>query len=406
MPDRLWWLLWWASWLLPTHLAGWVPHYAMAAFVGVVSLVSWLILARTRASVSEGLAWWAFAGSVGWLLFSAIAAPRIEPSISGAFIVPQWFLSGLPALVLLAGLRRETPLNLDWTPLVLALACTVGLGLLGVLGEGALFQKTAGLWGETKTSYSAQLGRLRISIPFENPNYLAFSAVSALFLALSVRRAAGSSRGTAWVVALLATGAVLFSGSRSMLLAAVLVVAVASPFRRLFSPWNWLLAGIPVFFLWEALQGAGLGARFEELFLVQGGQHQLLEARSTLGRIDAWLALGEVLSGPLAIWGTGVTEMERFAVLDGMVPFWLVRGGAVGGWLMLVVWIAAGVRLIELARWRLLAFYSILGGLLLTGAYMADPRIVTIVSLVLAAVASRPLDPGPCFQEVQHEWSR
>lgn len=372
--------LMWVVWLAPTHRFGWWPHRLLTVLVAGWAFAELVAcLAPGRGLVARGVGICCL-GSFALLLLGAfLRGDSID--IDGAYLVPQWLVSCLPLLVFasrdLHVLRPPRQPRAEVLAMALAViagcaALTIGAPALDLVGK---------VYGETKTSFSSDLGRMRISVPFENPNYLGLAALTVAWMSLGARAMGREDR----VRVGLAMVAIVMTASRSSLVA-VLVLLGLHLFGGRRSLARRIVPAAVVAALAAAMAGSEFGGRLGQV-LEAPSLADLSRLDAVSGRLSAWARLWQTLSDPLQFWGTGLTNLPEDAVVDAMLPFWIVRGGVLPGLLMLLATGLCLTRVLRRDARRHLALFAVVQLMLLGGAYLVDARMAVLVAVAVASVA-------------------
>lgn len=275
------------------------------------------------------------------------------------------------------------------------LAFTVVVALVLIFRVPGLAAIADAVYGSTKTAIG--LTSLRVSIPFENPNFLGFFGVISLacallfgaapsYLAAAVCLTAVALTGsrTAWLTALMVV--LVFVGSAALMAAGLARVSrkvrIALPFAIslvvIIGALPWLQT------VWENNQ------RF--LDFVDGLLTlQLLNEASYVERqemrVQAWHLIAERFA-----FGWGALKQSDVEVIDNQYVSLLVRGGVIGLSTAVVAGVAAMQMHIRrhrgaLLRAQALALWTIILAWLWSGQFIENTRLAVLATMMLGATA-------------------
>jgi O-antigen ligase len=253
------------------------------------------------------------------------------------------------------------------------------------------------LYAQTKTAIN-YMGQLRLSAPFENPNFLGFYMMQVLCYLIFFSRS--TLRFLHCAGALLV---IYFSGSRTTWAATTLILSAA------FAAYAY--AGVRTLKLKLAVQlSLGVlvlvlaGVRFAPVVLQNNRVRALFEAvhkggvqneANAAGRLEQNLQVWDfVKRSPLLGWGP--SKYAIFDYVDDQYALWGLRNGAIGTLIILagLGWVAARLILSQrgdaLATTGSVAFVSAIALALLTGEFLGNFRLFYMTWFIGTAIARRP----------------
>jgi O-antigen ligase len=391
---------------IPGHLAGWVLERVFvvgsSAFCTFVVLEAGLLRRRVFGVVAPG----AVLGSI-----LAVQIVYLLGTLLSQFLGPLPFnpleLARYPAiasLILLIGTTADRRLTravggIGRLSLVYAGIVTTALSLkVPIVSD--LFEA---VYHDTKTTIALP-AKLRISIPFENPNYLAFYLLGVIVYLLYLDRTRLRP-----IYLVVASALMLFTGSKAGWLALSFVLAV------MFCNRLWAFVSVPrvrnavpllslMAFAVLAVLGFGVadravgGASRLESTIASYQAGQLLTEPSLVSRIhlvhDSLDAFGR---SPLVGWGSG--DHKDLLVFDNQYLLWLVRLGLIGTGLLLFLYgrlaraVFRGTR--GLTRAGYVGYMVGVLIMLATGVFLENFRLLVVFLGMLAAfIGASDRDPA------------
>ena len=288
--------------------------------------------------------------------------------------------------------------SLTWMGIVFA-AYTTSIPFLTPFLTGALY-------GTSKTNVELSIAQIRVSAPFENPNFLAFYLVLSLTYLLFFSRHCLRY----WIAPVAAVGGFL-TGSRSGWIA-MLIVLTLFGIDLLSRALRWRdlrLIGAAVALVlvavgaWSILSDGILGSYRVATTVDYLKAGRILEEPNLAARIQVnGRAMELFLESPVV--GTGSAKYTEIDVVDNQYMTWLVRTGLIGFVMLLLVYARVAVAQLD-AAWRsnqvvgVAAFWLSAAVMLITGSFLDNFRLTFIFWYFAFAIwatilASEHLDLG------------
>jgi len=388
----------WLSVLLPGHWYGWAVERSFVAFV-VVAGIAGLTLAPMRLPVSTGARILLLVLPVTGLFYAlsyfvAVAGLGLETGPRDFFELSRYFVLFLfvawAVSVWSAGITRAVQAVIG-TALVLSAVVAVTYAI-PVPGLTPLFRDV--VYGGTKTVLSPG-GLIRLSVPFENPNFLGYFLVLVLVHELFFRRA----RAAAWMVPLALT-LVGMTGSRTSWGAAVAVMGIwiacvgvdrLRGARRASLRAQAVIGALSTVSVLVTFRVLAESHRVNEL-MERVTQGTVREDPSLLGHVEyARVAWETFRAHPLL--GVGPSKYAVLEFVDSQYLSVLLRNGIVGAVLLgaggvgvlALLWRTAGRDVFH--RAGVLAYAAGMATMWLTGAFLDNFRLAFFTGFALLASA-------------------
>ncbi|WP_240901465.1 O-antigen ligase [Thioalkalivibrio sp. XN279] len=389
--NRPWFFL--VAALIPGHLFNWAVEWAFVSVTTVWGIFYFDRFAR-RYPQTARIALPAILAVTGISLIGYILTLSLSSYSTGVrdfveLLKPSMvFFSGTLALVVgpprLEDLRRAC-----FAVLIFGVSC----GLVLMFEVPVLASVVEIVYGDTKTAFSTYY--VRLSIPFENPNFLGLFAVLSLVIALNFRVRPDLK------LALISVCAIGLSGSRTAWLTssvvlvtfvANVVAAMVTNRRSLSAPKLAIALVIPVaavYFLPSIAESfQRVGDLIKMVITLDLGADQSYSERQALR--DTAVRL--ILERP--VFGWGAIKYSDLDIVDNQYVSLLLRFGILGSLIILAV-AAVGV----IAHLRPLAgakelksgllMWLVLAAWLWNGTFIENIRLAIVVTIIFAS-ASRP----------------
>lgn len=396
--ERRWPWLFLVTALIPGHLFDWATEWAFASSTTILGVWYFQRTARRYPLGARiGIVTLFAVTCVSWVGYIFTLALATFPTgirdVVELLKPTMVFFSG--ALTLAFGPPRLENLRRAcfWV-----LAYGVICGLILMFDVPMLSSLVDTLYGSTKTGFSEF--HVRLSIPFENPNFLGLLAV--LSLAISLSFASRPDLKLA-AVSLCAAG---LSGSRTAWLTSVLVltvflvtvvVTVITDRRNLSVPTLALAVGLPlaaIYFLPVVAESFQRLESFIELITSfdLGADHSYSERLAL--RENATIL---ILERPVVGWGA--IKYTNLDIVDSQYFSLLLRFGVLGS-LILLVAAAAGVfaNLRPLAGTRDLKsgvlMWLVLAAWLWNGTFIENIRLAILITIIFASASRAHAEPA------------
>lgn len=381
---------------VPGHLASWWIERAYVA-AGVLAAVL-LIISQPIRTVQRP--WMLISGlGIASLLTALYVTSHLRALSYGGSTglrdyieLPRYLISFL--LIFLLHEYSSESLGRFGSFLLRASICyALALALIMYLQIDPVHHWVAVLYADTKTHIEGSW--IRLAIPFENPNFLAFHSTVALTFFLFSAPGRGS---VLWP--LMALAVIGLTGSRTgwvvssfviilYLLATLMLFRSAAGKRRRRRAVILLIALVVASFtLAGAVQKMGRVADTAAAFNSGG----VLADGSVRERLDMMYIAAHYINERPAI-GWGPAKYETLAVVDNQLMLWLLRHGFLGASLILLallLWFCANVRQAQggYAKAGICVLWAALLLLLQAGAFLDNFRLLVIFSFA-AAIGSR-----------------
>jgi O-antigen ligase len=253
------------------------------------------------------------------------------------------------------------------------------------------------LYLDTKT-YVDYFGTLRLSVPFENPNFLGFYAVQVLTYMIFFSRSRlrlfhiaaallviyfTASR-TAWVTAAVALAAGLGLYAYLGAIRGRLAVIVRLGFALL------LLAGAGMYFSDRIMQNSRLQAVFSAFH--KGG---IQNESNAAGRLEQTAQAWEFFKTS-PVFGMGPSKYATFDYVDDQYALWFLRNGVLGACVIIAGLGLISWRFVRSQRGNLtslvgaLAFVAVIALELLTGEFLNNFRLFYLTWFIGTAILRGP----------------
>lgn len=250
------------------------------------------------------------------------------------------------------------------------------------------------LYAGTKTSAGAYGGQARLAAPYENPNFLGFTATLTICWLLFFSKARMRSLHGAAALFVL-----FFTGSRTAWAATGILLAFAVAvyfYQGLIQLKVKLAVQLSLGFLCLVLAAPWLLPRVMAnnrvtrviSAVTRGGLQD--EANAAKRLVQAREALTYIARSP--IFGWGPSKYETMAYVDNQYLLWMLRNGAVGTGLILAGFVLLSGRLLRGARGDLMrragtaAFLASVALMLLAGQFLDNFRLFFLTGFMAAAI--------------------
>lgn len=309
------------------------------------------------------------------------------------FEVTRFVIYGLIILSVLTCMTIKHVVHME-RAIVFAYLFAVFVGLCFLINIpifSTLFQDI--IYSDTKTAM-AWGGRIRLSAPLENPNYLGFLIVLSFCYLLFFSRLSAAALFAGCIV-------LFFTGSRTAWFSFIGVIALY--YMYVFSlaitqlKWKRLIKaliaiGLVLFIViwnWDAISEGNRVSSFLRI-LESGSLFTDLSATEHLANYAR--AFENFAQAP--ILGTGPSKYAVMDVVDNQFLLWLMRNGLVGTLMIIGFLIGAFIFQFRCCRtlqhqFGVFAFWGASFGFYLTGAFLNNFRLAMIFALLIGAISCR-----------------
>lgn len=395
----------WLAVFIPGHLFGWLVEQSFSAVLLVIAITSLVEPVGTSASN--------FIGRRNKILLSGLllittlyilstivtlATSSYEIGVREIIDLPRYIIIG--AIFIIMGNANPDQIRIAAEKLILvSLLFSLTVLFLYLFDVPLLSEVVRMLYEDTKTAISFPYW-VRLTPPFENPNFLAFYAI--LCFAYALFFSSGRRR---LILVILALVVLVVTGSRSGWFTAALLIGglhtriLLGVFSMRRSVWwqemrfSVVFLMVIFFLLWLLYPYLQESDRVQMVItaLMDGG---IATERNVAGRLDMVTEAGKAFS-QRPLFGWGPLKSGPLEIIDNQYFLLLARHGAVGGALIMSIMLYVFYGAIKSAASRTEKFgvalmWFAVAVMLLTGAFLSNFRLfVLFVFFVVASTGKK-----------------